>query len=172
MTTTATAPAYRPLPQLAPRAQDEAEDTYSLRVLRFMLDCRNVPGCLTDHDLELADKAAQRYATQAQGPDGLASKLEPHQLAIVRTFSEARHWIAASQDQRRRWAQETAQAAQETPAPTGGRQPGRPAPLAPTPPGKGPGSHADTSRNADLVQAETAWRQNTPTRTPADGIRF
>lgn len=152
----------------------ETGPEYATRVLRFILDHGTCT--LTDDQLDRADQGAQHYATHARNPEGLASRLEPHQSKLIQQFSAARHEIAAARRLRAEWArQEAQQAAGATNAPQGGSQPGRPAALLPGPP-KGPGM-PDALENpitGDLHRVTPGYvetRDDIRRRT-ADGIRF
>lgn len=135
-------------PTLVAPSAEETRLEYGLRVLRHCLACHSCPvagpSAVSDDDLALADQAAQYYATHATGPDpDHRDRLEAYQLTILRQYSNARHMIAHALTLRRTWAvRETVGAPI---IPIGGAQPGRPAPLQPTPTQRPPGgSYADS----------------------------
>lgn len=152
------------IPDCSPQQPSETRTEYATRVLRHVLD--HGTSTLTDAQLVDADSAAQYYATHARSAAGTAQDLEPHQYAILRQFSAARHEIAAAQRLRADWARQAAQTrAQTTNPPTGGTQPGRPAVLPPPPP-SGPG------QPDALALPRTSGHAPAARQTAGDGIRF
>lgn len=149
--------AYPRIPLCPPQTEDETQPEYATRVLRHVLTHGTCT--LTDRQLDDADQGAQWYATHARNQDGLASRLERHQLRLIEQFSAARHEIASARRIRAELDRQAAPAPLgATNAPVGGSQPGRPAALLPGPP-RGPG----------MPDALPLPRPQAPV---ADGIRF
>jgi len=142
-------------PTCDPQQVGETIPEYAARVLRFLLACQTTAS-LTDEQIELADKAACTAIAQVRGPDGRASTAcdDPATERILCVLSAARSTAQSALEWRRQQHRHAAQL--EPHAPTGGKQPGRPAPLQPTPP--------------DLDPAGATVHPFT--RSKADGIRF
>jgi len=143
------------------QAQGETIPEYAARVLRFLLACQTTAS-LTDDQLTQADHAAQLAICNLRGPDGKASSLEPSQERIMAVLSAARNTALSALDWRRR---QHRHAEQDAHAPTGGKQPGRPAPLQPPPPQLPP---AEDAKDFVTTLRQEVRRQQGRT----DGIRF
>lgn len=141
-------------PVCSEQQPDETIPEYAARVLRFLLACQTTAS-MTDDQLTQADHAAQLAISQIKGPDGKASSIGPVEARTIAILSAARHSAIGALTWRREQQKHAAAGANP---PAGGQQPGRLAPLQPTPPQLPP---AEDSRPIPFSR-----------RGAPDGIRF